>query len=40
MKEYVWKRENVPFDRTLDDCRLICLSQQPLRMDLSYMKAT
>lgn len=34
---YVWERENLPFERTLDGCRFICLLQQQLRMDLSVL---
>lgn len=37
MKEYLWERENLPFERMLDACRFICLSQQQLRMDLSVL---
>lgn len=33
MKEYVWEKKSLSFERTLDDHRLICLSQQQLRMD-------
>lgn len=37
MKEYVWEKKNLSFERTLDDHRLICLSQQQLRMDPSVL---